>query len=493
MNRRAPTERVELTSHLWVLWGAAALVALSATGADPDLWGHLRFGLDWWKTFSLPSVDPYSFTQGRAWVNHEWLSEATMAGGYRAGGIPGLIVVKVVTIGAALGILRWRLRRATAVVTIGALSFAVAGVLPISLTVRPQLWSVLALASLAALLGSLEEDDKDPDAKALLACAAIFAVWANFHGGWITGAGMLGVFAGVRTWLRPRSAPRWIAFAAAGISATLINPYGVGLWRFLASTVRASRPDISEWEPMGLDSPVILWVPIAGLLSMALLLSRRTETRPSPATWASLLVLVVAALRVHRVSPLISVAGVILLAPQIAKAWGHLFRITVPNREAAFVMWIPAVVAVVATAAPATKALRCISINADWRPDLTLAPALRGTTGKLWVTFDWGEYALWHFGPDLKVSVDGRRVTVYSDALLRLHRDFERGDAAAQAEFLKLAPDYVWLPATRTAARDWLAANGYWIDLSSPSSFIAARIDRPPLSAPSLAAGNCFP
>ena len=387
----------------------------------------------------------------------------------------------------------WRLRRATAILTIGALSFAVAGVLPISLTVRPQLWSVLALASLAALLGSLDEDDKDPDAKALLTCAAIFALWANLHGGWITGAGMLGVFAGVRTVLRPRSAPRWIAFAAAGILATLINPYGVGLWRFLASTVRASRPDISEWEPMGLDSPMILWVPIAGLLAMALLLSRRTETRPSPATWASLLVLVVAALRVHRVSPLISVAGVILLAPQIAKAWGHLFRITVPNREAAFVMWIPAVVAIVATVAPTTKALRCISINADWQPDLTLAPALRGTSGKLWVTFDWGEYALWHFGPDLKVSVDGRRETVYSDALLRLHRDFERGDAAAQAEFRKLAPDYVWLPATRTAARDWLAASGYRIDLSSSSSFMAARIDRPPLRAPSPAAANCFP
>ena len=493
MSRSTTTARVELTLHLWVIWGAAAIVALSATGADPDLWGHLRFGIDWWKTLSLPSVDPYSFTQGRPWVNHEWLSEATMAGGYLAAGSPGLIVVKAVTIATALAVLGWRLRRATTLVIIAALSFAVAGVLPISLTVRPQLWSVLALASLAALLGSLDEDGKEPDAKAVFACAALFALWANFHGGWITGAGMLGVFAGVRAVLRPRSAPRWIGLAAAGVLATLINPYGVGLWWFLASTVRASRPDISEWEPMGLDSPVILWVPIVGLVTMAGLLSRRMETRPSPATWASLLVLVAAALRVHRVAPLIAVAGTILLAPYVVKAWGHLFRITLPNREAALVMWIPAVVAVVATAAPTAKAFRCISINADWQPDLSLAPALQGTSGKLWVTFDWGEYAIWHFGPNLKVSVDGRRETVYSDDLLRLHRNFERAEAAAQAEFLKLAPDYVWLPAMRTAARDWLAVNGYRIDLSSSSSFIAARNDRAPLTAPARRGADCFP
>jgi hypothetical protein len=238
---------------------------------------------------------------------------------------------------------------------------------------------------------------------------------------------------------------------------------------------------------------VILWVPIVGLLTMAVLLSRRTETRPSPATWASLLVLVAAALRVHRVSPLIAVAGSILLARYLLKAWGHRFRITLPNREAALVMWLPAMVAVVATAAPTARALRCISINADWQPDLEVAPALSGTNGKLWITFDWGEYAIWHFGPNLKVSVDGRRETVYSDELLRLHRNFERGDAAGQVEFLKLAPDYVWLPASRTAARDWLAANGYRIDLSSAHSFVAVRDELPRLALPPAAAHRCFP
>ncbi len=35
--------------------------------------------------------------------------------------------------------------------------------------------------------------------------------------------------------------------------------------------------------------------------------------------------------------------------------------------------------------------------------------------GNIVVHFDWGEYVLWHLGPRIKVSIDGRRETVYSE------------------------------------------------------------------------------
>ena len=34
--------------------------------------------------------------------------------------------------------------------------------------------------------------------------------------------------------------------------------------------------------------------------------------------------------------------------------------------------------------------------------------------GNMAVHFDWGEYVLWHLAPRIKVSIDGRRETVYS-------------------------------------------------------------------------------
>ena len=106
---RHSSDWVELRAHIWVAWAAVGCILLLATETDPDVWGHLRFGLDWWRTGTLPSVDPYSFTQGRPWVNHEWLSEAAMAGAYRIGGTIGLVALKAAILGGVLALLARRL------------------------------------------------------------------------------------------------------------------------------------------------------------------------------------------------------------------------------------------------------------------------------------------------------------------------------------------------------------------------------------------------
>ena len=482
-------EPVELRGVVWALWAAFAIVTLIATGPDPDLWGHLRFGLDWWETHTLPLSDPYSFTQDRPWINHEWLSEAAMGAAYLAGGIVGLIFLKVAVIGATLALLCWRLRGATPLVSTMVLGFAIVCVLPISLTVRPQLWSVLGLACLAALL----DRTAAPTVGRVLAVALLFALWANLHGGWITGAAVLVVYSTVRAWRARRDAVRWFGLVAAAIAATLINPYGVGLWRFLGSTVRSSRPDITEWQPMTLESPMILWVPIVTTAVIAGLLNRRAETRPPLAVSAVLLLLILAGVRVHRVAPLMGPASLVLLAPYIRLAWGRIGRLRAPNRQAAQVLWIPVLVAMLAVARPTAKSVTCLPIESDWAPDLALASSLQGLTGRLVTTFDWGEYAIWHFGPALRVSIDGRRETVYSDSVVQLHRRFERGEREALERIRELAPDYVWLPASRTIARQWLGANGYRIDVESSDSFIAVRNDLPVVDKAERAMPACFP
>ena len=55
------------------------ILGFSRTTADPDLWGHLRFGLDLLDTGRVIRPDPYSFlTSGVTWVNHEWLAEVAL-------------------------------------------------------------------------------------------------------------------------------------------------------------------------------------------------------------------------------------------------------------------------------------------------------------------------------------------------------------------------------------------------------------------------------
>ena len=102
---------------------------------------------------------------------------------------------------------------------------------------------------------------------------------------------------------------------------------------------------------------------------------------------------------------------------------------------------------------------------------------------------------LWHFGPQLRVSMDGRRETVYSEQVVQEEYRITGGDPQALARVQALSPEYVWLPISKTdRAKTWFASHGYRIDISTPQSFIAAREDLPrvmPIAAAS--APPCFP
>ena len=92
------------TDTLQLVWRwSMAMLAVSLlcfvtvpTQADPDLWGHLRFGLDMLQTHSIPAVDPYSSTAaGASWIDHEWLAELLFALAW-TGGPAGLVALKVI-------------------------------------------------------------------------------------------------------------------------------------------------------------------------------------------------------------------------------------------------------------------------------------------------------------------------------------------------------------------------------------------------------------
>lgn len=44
------------------------------------------------------------------------------------------------------------------------------------------------------------------------------------------------------------------------------------------------------------------------------------------------------------------------------------------------------------------------------------------------VHFTWGEYVIWHLGPGVQVSMDGRRETVYPDSVYEAYLAFQTGE-----------------------------------------------------------------
>ena len=465
-----------------------AFAAATYARADFDLWGHLRFGLDTLESWSLPAADPYSFTQDTPWINHEWLSELQMALAWRLGGTTGLALLKgVLTMATFLAV--WRtlrgVRFAARAAIIAVLAF---GSIHMTSSVRPQLWTFLFLSILCSVLVG-----DSPRARRWL--PVLFAAWANHHGGWVVGLGVLWVWAAAEALIARRSLREWTLVVVASTLATLVTPYGWILWEFVLRTVRVERA-ILEWLPMSTNH-WLNWAPWL-LVIVAAIWTLRRDTPHRAAIAAVLAMLAYGSLRVFRIESLFILAAAVLLSDAFCRRWPS--RSQPLQRAHPAAEWFIAATAfllpTVAAAGIFASTLRCLPTLADRPADVEAVQWLRtAQRGRLVTYFDWGQYAIWHLAPRLKVSMDGRRETVYSDARIAEHDAIVAGTPVGFQILASWRPEYVWLPVKSVATKQWLGSNGYRIEVDSDRSFVAVRTDLPPLEPPETVGSGqrCFP
>jgi hypothetical protein len=276
------------------------------------------------------------------------------------------------------------------------------------------------------------------------------------------------------------------------VAATLVNPYGLGLWSFMAATVRMTR-SIDEWRSLW-HAPFLNWVPWGVCVGGIVWMWRRGTPDRLPIA-LTLAMLGYAAARVMRIESLFVLAAVLLLAPALAVRWPRKPP-TLPAGLATGITIALLLVAVPTSVWITRRALSCVPIAGTWMPDLEAMTALRqAEPGRIVTPFNWGEYAIWHLGPRLQVSMDGRRETVYSDNRLLQHARVLAGAPEGLAALDRWQADYVWLPAASEQTAAWLASHGYRIDVETPRSRVAVRADRPRLPAvpPQPGVRPCFP
>lgn len=439
-------DRPVLVDALWEpavgLVTFAALVSYAVRSvADPDLWGHVLFGRWMRARGAVTREDPYSYLSAPEWINHEWLAEVAFGGAWEVAGTAGLVLLKAVIVLGVLLLVYLHLReQGLDVLRAGLLVVALS--LPVSValrTIRPHMFTMLLFT--ATLLVLLEVERGRPRAAWLL--PPFMAVWINLHGGVLAGLGVVLLWAGAhaaRIVRRERSAralfrgPRLGVAAAVGacVPALLLNPYGHELPLFLVETATVPRPAITEWAPLQLGSLLgAVYLAFLAGGATALILSDR-PVRPAPA-----LLLAVAALlpfSAVRHVPLFAISVLVLAAPQIADVVGReggSGRGSPWLRGAAILACVGAAVVFLS---PLEERLSCIPVEGEDGPATTYpvrAVSLleeSGASGQLAVRFGWGEYAIWHLYPDFRVSMDGRRETVYPEDVYQNHLDFLYGN-----------------------------------------------------------------
>jgi hypothetical protein len=243
-----------------------------------------------------------------------------MGAAYRALGPAGLVLLKIALTVATFTLIASVVRRAPEVWRWPTAFLAVVGIAPIALTVRPQLWTLLFVVILCRVLTAPPRNR--------WALPLMFALWVNLHGGWIVGAGILSLWSIVEVAGGGNDRPsRWISLGVPNTCAiaTLMNPYGIRMWRFIAETVRLSREGIIDWQPVWRewDGPLVLWLVAIGWSTLALY--RASSWRPQ--VIAVVTALAFAAMRVGRLLPLFIAVSVILLlplaqqTPQVVLVW----------------------------------------------------------------------------------------------------------------------------------------------------------------------------
>jgi hypothetical protein len=197
---------------------------------DPDTYMHIAIGRWILAHRAVPHTGILSSTVPDApWVAHEWLGEVVLAGIYDCFGWAGLAAATALCIAAAVAVLlRVLLRRLMPVHAFLAAALAYLLVIPHALA-RPHIFVLPILVVWTAALVAARSAERAP-ARWL---AVLMVLWANLHGGYIFGLGLVGFFAGEAVLLaangrtRLAAARDWGVFSVVSLGAALATPFGI--------------------------------------------------------------------------------------------------------------------------------------------------------------------------------------------------------------------------------------------------------------------------
>jgi hypothetical protein len=475
-----------------------AVVSVYATHvADPDLWGHLRYG-QFLAENGLDVPDPFAYTSaGLQWYGHEYLAQITLWQAYAWGGALGLVILKCLIGGLAILCLYGALRQAGGDARTWAPIFILtAGIVGRCFLFRPQLFSFLFFSFCVLIVFHHLMGRRGW----LWTLPPVLALWANLHGAFLAGLGAVGLgmlLRGLQSYwqngLRHRALFRDIfplgLTLVACAAASLLNPLGWRLWIYLLTemTHDTNRRYIEEWQPLQWQthpwSVVTLTLLLAGL-AFAAMLAQARRLRPRQWRCAGITIRSVvwpdrhAALRpvdglLAGLPPwvwLLSCAPLTLMALQsvrhipILTIWAApvlalLAKAAVANWSASQIWqrgWLAftglvGVVALVTTAVAVQNPEPNIAMNGGavlgQKNPVRVTAFLRANElkGNVYNPLWWGSYMTWELYPDIQVSMDGRNVTLFPVEMVRENLTFYLEGANPKVP-LRYSTDFLLVP-----------------------------------------------
>lgn len=412
-----------LPLYTWYLALTSCAVAASTivqNNVDPDLWWRMRHGLDI-LTHGFSTKENYSYTMPSfPFVSHAWGFDILTGWLSSHGGYQAMVAFIVLITTVALAVATWKNReRWLGTIQIllmwaGAIGF---------FGVRAQVfaWPLLFLAVWLCLLPAKDW------LRLRWLIPVIGLLWSNLHGSFPIFFLLLTVRTIAVWWEQHRI--DWVdgALILSLIPLSLLNPYGIGLWRevWLTNTDTTLHNTIGEWRPM--------WTQTSDLtLLYAIILAATATLAVIKKSWQILvLILVTAAMGIMSIrhAPLFIFTTALCLGPLFAlydlpQMWEVLKKDKLLRRIAKtlgtafilFLIWLP--LNAVVTASPGKEPTDATAYLRDTYPDAVV-----------FNHYNWGGYQIWNL-PNSKVFIDGRmpswRWTAPAGELDWAHQDWSK-------------------------------------------------------------------
>lgn len=440
------------------------LFTIFYNSADWDLWARMAVGAIFFQTGTVFKHDIFAYTPTKnLWVDHEWGSGVVFYFLSHYFGDFGLLFLKFFIIFFIFIFIfnnnQLKKEKNTCAYSIIYYLFSIYAMMPGFVnTIRSQSFTYFFFAMWFYLLNLVREGKN----RILFIFPLLMLIWANLHGGFLAGIGLLLIYA-IAEAVNKREFVKYLWTLLACFTATLINPYGFKYWAYLIDAVTMNRPYIPEWDPINFFASVGQYWSfklffILAILSYVFIFVKKRFKDINWSEFAVLCVTFYMAISHKRhlvffviaasssiyyyigsasnwLSSVLSFKGKNFIPPIVTRVLNNAKDITVYFFIFAISLIIvsfkPIKVAVLPSQFP-VKAVEFIKINK--------------LKGNLLVLFNWGSYALWNLYPDNKIAVDGRYEEVYSNAFINEVARFHYSGANWDDLLVKYHTDVILLP-----------------------------------------------
>jgi len=409
---------------------------------DPDFFWHIATGRWIFEHRALPHHDPFSYTTPAMLSDREiflltsyWLSQLIYYLSYLSAGWPGILLLRLPLLFFTLYFIYKRMRGVDLITSLSLLLLSAVVLLQSYPLDRPQVFSFMFFSILIYLMERIRDGSKKPIH--LYSIPIIMVIWANMHGGFILGQGILLVYliTELIKLLHPSLIPaqrdvlrRLIPACLLGIIAGFINPNAIRVFNVIEVNSPARQSILEFKSTLNVFLSLMqAQIPLYWLLLLLTILSTLRDLLRKRLDITSLILLT--GLGYFSFMHIRYVAFFMIWAPPIAGGMLSSIRSRIP-RPLTTALIITGSIIVLMRSGEAVNIKNLTTFRrghfiSNYYPEYAVRFIRQaGLKPRMYNYYDWGGYLIWRLYPEKAVFIDGRQL--YDDIYLQA-RSVDKG------------------------------------------------------------------